>query len=364
MSKLAELTFNEINVEGYKRVVEVINQEAGLHAIIALHNTTLGPSLGGIRIYPYATFDEALNDALRLAKGMTYKAAVSETGTGGAKSVIIYDSRKPKPEKLLLAFAEAINAFEGHYIGAEDIGMLPSDLKVVRQGTRYVVGLPDSRSSGDPSYYTAFGGFLGVKATAKKLWGTDSLKGRTVAIQGLGAVGMKLADQLFWDGAKLIVTDVNSAAVERAVRSYGAEAVDPEDIYKVACDIFSPCALGGILNPDTIPQLCCQGVAGLANNQLLTEADGEALMKRDILYAPDYVINSGGLLNVCVELYPEGYNPCVARDHVMRIYDLLLSIYAFSEEKKRATNLIANDIGEYNLEHLIGKRKEEVIFHH
>lgn len=364
MGKLAEMVVNEIKVEGYERVVEVINEPAGLHAIIALHDTTLGPALGGIRAYPYATFDDALKDVLRLAKGMTYKASVAETGTGGGKSVIICDSRKPKPEELLLAFAEAVNMFEGHYICAEDVGMHTDDLAIVRKGTHYAVGLPHPKSSGDPSCFTAYGGFLGVRAVAKKLWGIDSLKGRTVAIQGLGSVGMRLADQLFWDGAKLIVTDVDKAAVKRAVREYAAVAVAPDDIYSASCDIFAPCALGGILNPDTIPLLRCKGVAGLANNQLLTDADGQALMNRGILYSPDYVINSGGLLNVCVELYKDGYNPFIAREHVERIYDLLLTIYTLSEEKKLPTNMIANDLADYNLKQGIGKRSELVVFHH
>lgn len=364
MGMLAELTLNEIKVDGYERVVEAVNEKAGLHAIIALHNTALGPALGGIRAYPYANFNDALNDVLRLSKGMTYKSAVAETGTGGGKSVIICDSRKPKSEELLLAFAEAVNSFEGEYICAEDIGMHVDDLAIIRQGTHYAVGLPHPKSSGDPSRFTAYGGFLGVRAVAKKLWGADSLKGRTVAIQGLGSVGMRLADQLFWDGAKLIVTDIDNAVVEHAVRQYDAVAVAPDEIYRVGCDIFAPCALGGILNPDTIPQLRCEGIAGLANNQLLTEADGQALMNRGILYSPDYVINSGGLFNVCVELYKEGYNPFVARSHVERIYDLLLSIYTLSEEKKLPTNRIANDLAEYNLQNAIGKREEPIVFHH
>ncbi len=358
------LRYNEIKVDGYERIVEVIHEEAGLHAIIALHNTSHGPALGGIRAYPYATFDDALNDVLRLAKGMTYKSAVAETGTGGGKSVIIWDTAKPKPKELLLAFGEAVNSLAGQYICAEDVGMPISDLAVIRKGTHYAVGLPHPNSSGDPSRFTAFGGFLGVKATAKKIWGVDSLKGLTVAVQGLGAVGMRLADQLFWDGAKLIVTDVNKEAVAKAVQMYGATAVSPDEIYGVECDLFVPCALGGILNPDTIPMLKCKGVAGLANNQLLTEADGQALMDRGILYSPDFVINSGGLFNVCVELYKEGYSPLVARDHVMRIYDLLLTIYTLSDERKQPTNIVANDLADYNLERKIGKRESEVTFHH
>jgi len=364
MGKLSALTFNEIKIDGYERVTEVINEEVGLHAIIVFHNTTLGPALGGIRAYPYASFDDALNDVLRLAKGMTYKAAVAETGTGGGKSVIITDHNTPKSEELLLAFAEAVNYFEGHYICAEDYGMYLADLEVIRRGTRYAVGLPHPKSSGNPSRFTAFGGFLGVKAVAKQLWGVDSLKGRTVAIQGLGSVGMRLAQQLFWEGAKLIVTDINQDVVDYAVAEFAAESVEPSEIYGVECDIFAPCALGGTLNPKTIPTLRCKGIAGLANNQLLTEADGQALMDRGILFAPDFVINSGGLFNVCVELYEEGYNPHVARNHVDCIYDLLLTIFKLSEERKQPSNIVANEIAENNLEKGIGKRKEKIVFHH
>ncbi|MCC5831447.1 MAG: Glu/Leu/Phe/Val dehydrogenase [Chlamydiales bacterium] len=364
MGILAELTFNEIKVEGFERVIEVINEAAGLHAIIALHNTTLGPALGGVRAYPYPSFEDALKDVLRLSKGMTYKASVAETGTGGGKSVIICDSRKPKSEELLLAFAEAVNALEGNYICAEDVGMRVDDLAIIRKGTPYAVGLPHLKSSGDPSRFTAYGGFLGVRAAAKKLWGVDSLKGRCVAIQGLGSVGMRLADHLFWDGARLLVTDIDEAAVQRAVREYAAIPVSPDDIFEAECDIFAPCALGGILNPDTIPLLRCKGIAGLANNQLLTEADGQALMNRGILYSPDYVINSGGLLNVCVELHKEGYNPSTARLHIERIYDLLLKIYTLSEEKRLPANIIANDLADSNLKQGSGKRTEPVIFHH
>ena len=361
---MGKLTFNEIKVDGYERVVEVKQEEAGLHAIIAIQNTKMGPALGGIRAFPYATFDDALTDALRLAQGMTYKAAISETGTGGGKSVIITDYKKPKSEKLLLAFAEAVNHFEGQYICAEDFGMHVSDLEKIRKGTRYAVGLPHPKSSGDPSPFTAYGGFMGVKAVAHQLWETDALRGRTVAIQGLGSVGMRLAEHLFWSGAKLIVSDINEAAVDRAVRQFGAQAVEPEAIFDAECDIFAPCALGGILNPDTIPRLKCKAVAGLANNQLLTDADGEALMNRGILYAPDFVINSGGLLDVCCEIGKEGYNPQTARHAVARIYNLLVTIFTLSEEEKLSTSEVAINIAEHNLEKAIGKRTEEVIFHH
>lgn len=355
------LSFEELKIEGFERVVVVKNEEAGLHAIIAIHNTTLGPALGGTRVFPYSTFDAALNDALRLAKGMTYKSAVSEVGTGGGKSVIIADYRVPKSKELLFAFADAVNSFEGKYICAEDVGMQPSDLATIHQRTRYSVGVPEI--SGDPSRFTAYGGFRGVQAVCKKLWGSDSVAGRTVAIQGLGAVGTKLASHLFWNGARLIVTDIDEAAIRKAVRAFGAKVVSPEEILSTPCDILAPCALGAALNPQTIPTLNCQAVAGLANNQLLSHEDGEALYERGILYAPDYVINSGGLFNVCVELQKEGYDAAVARSHVDRIYDLLSTIFTLSEEKGISTNQVAEEIAEYNLTHGIGKRTEPLTFH-
>ncbi len=361
---MSDLIFNEIKVDDYELVLEVINEKVGLHAVIAIHNSKMGPALGGIRAYPYPTFDAALTDVLRLAKGMTYKSAVSEAGTGGAKSVIITDSRQPKSEELLRAFGEAINRLEGEYTGAEDVGMPPSDLEVIGKETSHLVGLPNRNSSGDPSRFTSYGGYLGVKAVAQKLWDNNSLKGKVIAIQGLGAVGRRLAEHLFWEGAQLVVTDVNQAAVEQAVFEFGARAVDPDEIYSVDCDIFAPCALGGILNPTTIPLLRCKGVAGLANNQLLTEADGEALMERGILYAPDYVINSGGLLCVCTELEENGFNALVARSKVERIYNQLLTIFTLSDEKNLPTNTVANELAEYNLENGIGKRQEKLVLNH
>ncbi len=354
------LTLNELNIEGYEKVVEV--KVEGLHAIIAIHDSTLGPALGGIRAYPYATFEQGLEDALRLSKGMTYKAAVSETGTGGGKSVIFTDYRVPKSEETLFAFAEAVNSFGGNYICAEDFGMGLADLEVVCKKTRYAVGLPKPKSSGDPSPYTAFGGFCGIQAAAKALWGSDSVAGRTFAIQGLGSVGMRLAHLLFWHGANLIVADVNAAAVQRAVAEFGAQAVAPDEIVSVKCDMLVPCALGAILNKDSIPNLRCKAVAGLANNQLHTDQDGETLFQKGILYAPDYVINAGGLLTVCTEIEPEGFDPKNARGQVEKVYELLTNIFARSSAENKPTHQIANEIAEHNVKMGIGKRTQQPVF--
>jgi leucine dehydrogenase len=354
------LTFKELNIEGYERVVEAKGR--GLHAIIALHDTRLGPALGGIRAYPYSSFKEGLNDVLRLAKGMTYKAAVAETGTGGGKSIIFSGYTAPKPEEMLLAFAEAVNYFEGDYICAEDFGMHLADLATICQRTPYAVGVPTPKSCGDPSRFTAYGGFRGIEAVCKKLWGTDSVAGRTFAIQGLGSVGMRIASHLFWQGAHLIVADINHTLVEHAVAEFGARGVSPDEILSTSCDILVPCALGAILNPDTIPRLRCRAVAGLANNQLLSDQDGDTLFQRGILYAPDYVINSGGLLSVSVEIEPEGFNPKIARMHVDRIYTLLTTIFTLSDEKDHPTHRIAKEIAEHNLEQGVGKRILKPVF--
>lgn len=364
MNKAAiSLIINEIQIDGYERVVEFKDGESGLHALIAIHDSRLGPALGGIRAYPYASFEEGLNDVLRLAQGMTYKAAVSETGTGGGKSIIFADNKTPKSPELLLAFAEAVNYFEGLYICAEDVGMTVHEVAQVGERTPYAVGLPRRKSSGDPSRFTSFGGFRGIQAVCKKLWGSDSVAGKTFAIQGLGAVGMRLAERLFWGGARLVVSDVNREAVDRAVKDFGAEAVAPDQILSVPCDVFVPCALGAILNPASIPTLRCQAVAGLANNQLLSDQDGDALFKRGILYAPDYVINSGGLLAVCVELEPEGFDPNTARQQVDRIYDVLTTIFEVSEQKKQSTYLVAKELAEQNMELGNGKRTLAPVFH-
>lgn len=356
----ADLTFNELTIDDYERVVEIKNRN--LHAIVAIHNTQLGPGLGGIRAYPYSSFEQGLNDVLRLAKGMTYKAAVAKTGTGGGKSVIFTDYAKPKSEEMLHDFAEAVNQFGGEYICAEDFGMHLADLEIVCQKTPYAVGLPAPKSSGDPSRFTAYGGYRGIQAVCKKLWGTDSVAGRTFAIQGLGSVGMRMAYTLFWNGARLLVADLNPTLVKRAVEEFGATALSPQEILSARCDILVPCALGAVLSPQTIPQLRCEAVAGLANNQLLSDKDGEKLFKQGILYAPDYIINSGGLIAVCVEIEPEGFDPKLARSHVDRIYDLLTTVFTLSDEKRQSTNQVAKEIAEYNLEHGIGKRTKDPVF--
>lgn len=353
--KNSKLILKEIQVEGYEQVVEVINESAKLHGIIAIHSTRLGPSCGGIRAYPYTSFNQALTDVLRLAKGMTYKSAVAQTGTGGAKSVLILEKDQTKTTEMLLAFAEAINYFKGKYFGGEDMGITPEDLAIMREVTPYVVGLSILGSSGDPSIFTARGGFRGIQSVCQTLWGSPSVRGKKIAIQGLGSVGMKLIQHLFWEGAELIVTDINPFLVEEAVNHWGAVGVSPDQIFSTKCDIFSPCAIGGILNSETIPQLKCQAVAGVANNQLLMDEDGERLIQRKILYAPDFVINSGGLINISSEIKHEKYQPSLARDHIDQIYDLLLSIFAQAKKSGKSPHQVAIELADHYLNEPIRK---------
>lgn len=358
------LQIEEIVVEGYEKIVKVKDAKSGLLAIISIHDSSLGPTLGGTRIYPYATFEDALTDVKRLSKAMTYKSAVTECGTGGAKSVIIADPKKDKTEELLLSYGRAVNSLNGAYICAEDVGCNEHDLTIVSRATKYVTGLPHEKSSGNPAPFTAWGVYRGVQAVLKKVFGNESVKDRTVAIQGLGNVGKHLAEYLFWNGAKLIVTDVDKEKALKIAKQYGAKYCAPDEIWKVECDVFAPCALGGILNAQTIPQLKCKAVAGAANNQLLTDKDGEDLAKRGILYAPDYVINAGGLINVAEELNKEGYSPISARVRIDKLYEQLLTIFDIAEQNGYSTSKAANSLGDYRLKYKIGKRKEAPCFHH
>ncbi|MBM3183728.1 MAG: Glu/Leu/Phe/Val dehydrogenase [Chlamydiae bacterium] len=358
------LQFEKLNVDGYEQVLKVTHKKVGLNALIAIHNTVLGPALGGTRIYPYASFNEALDDVLRLSKGMTHKSAVSEVGFGGGKSVIIADPKTQKTPELLLAFAEAVEKLGGTYICAQDSGCTNEDVQTLRKGTKYVVGLPHEKGSGDPSPFTAWGVFRGVQATLKKLFGSDSLEGKTIAVQGLGEVGSRLVESLFWAGANLILSDLNSAKVEHFVRRFGAKAVSTEQILRVECDVLAPCALGGILRDQTIPELRCKAVAGAANNQLHRDSHAIALRDRGILYAPDFVINAGGLLNVSAEIEETIYNPTASRYRVHHIYDTLLAIYEIAEKNQESTHQAALALANYRIKYGIGKRMVPPTFHH
>lgn len=363
-ARTSTLQLERLTVKGYDQVVKVTDKTVGLSAIIAIHDVTLGPALGGIRIQPYSTFNDALEDVLRLAKGMTYKSAVAEVGYGGGKSVIIADPKKQKTPEMLLAFGAAVQELGGIYICAEDVGCTTEDVKIVRRATKYVVGLADSKSSGDPGPFTAWGTFRGIQATLKKLFGSDSLEGRTIAIQGLGNVGLNLAEFCFWAGATLLLSDIDPIKVQKTAAKYGAKVMAPDQILFAECDILAPCALGGVLNDQTIPKLHCKGIAGCANNQLLKGIHADLLRDRGILYAPDFVINAGGLLNVAAELEDEGYVPTHPRQKVQRIYDTLGAIYEIAERNRESTHTAALALADYRIKYSIGKRVIPPTFHH
>lgn len=356
------LTLKELEIPGYEKVVEVKDDSCGMHGIISIHDTTMGPALGGIRFYPYANFDAALIDVLRLSQGMTYKAIMADVGLGGGKSVMIVDSTK-KTEEQLRSFAKAINILEGEYIGAPDYGCTPKDMLEIRSTTRYVVAVPHTKSSGDPSGFTAFGTIVGLRASLKKVFGDESFKGKTFAIQGLGSVGLKIAETIFWEGGNLIVADPNEEKTKYAASRLGATVVASDEIMKVACDVFVPCALGAILNENTIPHLKCKAVAGCANNQLHKDTDALLLKEKGILYAPDFVINAGGLINVTFELDEKGYDPRLARAKICQIYDTLLAIYAKAEEENITTQKAVLLLAEHKLANKLGKREKELYFH-
>ncbi|HRD56043.1 MAG TPA: Glu/Leu/Phe/Val dehydrogenase dimerization domain-containing protein [Parachlamydiaceae bacterium] len=356
------LKIKEIAVPGYEKIVEAHDEETGLHSFIALHNTSLGPALGGSRIYPYKTREKALEDVLRLSKAMTYKAALAKTGTGGGKSVIIGDPSNIKTKKFLHSFGEAVNYLKGHYIVAEDVGTTADDMLIIHEVTPYVSALPTEKSSGDPSRFTAFGVYLAMQALAIKLFGSPSLKGKTILIQGLGSVGSKLANLLFFEEANLIIDEVDLEKAKKEAILYGAKYLENNSFFNVECDIFSPCALGGILKEETIPFLKCKGIAGSANNQLLNDETAKLLKEKNILYAPDFVANAGGLMNATTEFEPLGYHAKVAREKLNYIFKTMMEIFDASKKSHKTTVEIANELAEYNLKHQIGKRLTPIQF--
>ncbi len=308
---------------GHEKVLFGHDAASGYRGIIAIHSTALGPAVGGTRFWNYATEDEALTDALRLSRGMTYKTALPGLPLGGGKSIIIGDNQTSNREALFRAHGRFIETLKGRYITAEDVGTNPADMDFVRLETSHVAGLLSR--SGDPSPFTARGVFRAIQASAKYRWNADDLSGVTVAIQGCGNVGYNLAKLLHGAGAKLVVTDVNEKSVSRLVNELDVETVRPQEIFSVPADIFAPCALGGIINDQTIPQLKVQIVAGAANNQLLEERHGEMLRERDILYAPDYAANAGGVFNGCSEVL--GWETGLVLRKIDEIYDTILTIF-------------------------------------
>ena len=330
---------------GHEEVVLCSDPSCGYRGIIAVHSTRLGPALGGTRFWTYDSDEEAIVDALRLSRGMTYKNAVAGLSLGGGKSIIIGDNKTKDREGLFRAHGRFVESLGGRYITAEDVGTSTKDMDFVHMETGHVAGL--AGKSGDPSPVTAHGVFRAVQASANKRWGSDSLEGKTVSIQGCGNVGRYLARELHEAGARLIVSDIDPAKTARVVQATGASVVEEDEIYSVDADIFSPCALGGIINDDTIPLLKVEVVAGGANNQLLEERHGDALEARGILYAPDYVANAGGVINVYGEV--EGWDAQHALDKADDIYDTVLRVFELAEAYKIPTYEAADRVAEQRL---------------
>ena len=333
----------------HEQVVFVSDDKSGLKAIIAVHNSNLGPALGGCRMWPYASEEEAVRDVLRLSRGMTYKSAMARLKLGGGKSVIIGNPRTDKTPALLAAFARALEQLNGRYIAAEDSGTSVADMKAMTQFTRHVAGIHDKPSdegtrSGDPSPATAYGTFVGIQTAVEERLGRDSLEGLRVAVQGVGNVGFDLARQLGEAGVKLWVTDIHREPLVQAGKELGATVVAPEEIFGLDVDVFAPCALGAILNDSTIPQLKAKIVAGAANNQLAEPRHGLELMKRGILYAPDYVINAGGIIDVYHERI--GFERAALIRHIEGIRDNLMEVFERAREEERPTAEVADAIAE------------------
>lgn len=356
------MNIKELNIKGYEKVLEVQDEKSGLHAIISLNNTALGPALGGIRFYPYTSFEEGLRDALRLSKGMTYKSAISGLGLGGGKCVVFFDPKKPKPKALLKALAEAVNSLEGQYICAADYGCSKEDILELRKTTKYIVGVAHSKSSGDPAPFTAWGTIWGIEATLKKVFGDESAKGKNIIIQGLGNVGRIILDHFFWQGADISVADIDNSKVMEAITKYGVKPLPIDEVMYQPCDLFVPCATGGLFSYETIPFLKCRAIAGCANNQLLSDEDAFRLGQKGVVYAPDFVINAGGVINVSYELEPGGYEPKKAREKIQSIKETLDMIYKISSQNLSSTHVAATALAEYRLKYAIGKRSSKVHF--
>jgi leucine dehydrogenase len=334
--------FDLIEKHGLEQMVFCSEPSCGYRGIIAIHDTTLGPALGGTRLWKYGSDEEAIIDAARLAKGMTYKAAVAGLNLGGGKSVMIGDPRTRRREMLFRAHGRFVESLKGRYITAEDVGTSVDDMDYVHMETDHVTGR--AGTSGDPSPVTAYGVYRGIKAAARHLFGSDDLEGRTVAVQGVGHVGYYLCHNLAGEGAKLVVTDLDRERVERTVREFGATAVEPDAIYDVEADVYAPSALGATINDKTIPRLRVKIVAGAANNVLAEERHGDVLHEKGILYAPDYVVNAGGLINVYGEL--NGWTADRAMRKAGEIYDTLVQLFDLSKEEGIPTHSAADRLAE------------------
>ncbi|PKB68678.1 MAG: leucine dehydrogenase [SAR202 cluster bacterium Io17-Chloro-G3] len=333
---------------GHEQLSVYTDTSAGLRAYIAIHDTTLGPSLGGVRVWPHPTEDEALMDVLRLSRAMTYKSAAAGLHFGGGKGLIVADSRNDKTEAMMRAFGRFVDTLGGRYLTTEDVGASLLDLEWIAEETSHVMGLPVSRGgSGETSEMTGWGVYRGLQACAEEVWGNKSLSGKTIALQGFGHTATFLANHLLEreEGVKFIVADLNEDALNRARELLGATIVSPNDIYDIECDILSPCALGGVLNRETIPRLKCKIVCGSANNQLLEDTDAATLQNREILYAPDYIVNAGGVINISFES-DHGYSEEAALEKTARIYETMLQVIDIAKSQKTTTAKAADKLAE------------------
>lgn len=345
-----DLVIGRMEKHDHEEVLFCFDRPTGLKAIIAIHDTTLGPALGGTRMWPYASEAEALHDVLRLSRGMTYKSSLAGLDLGGGKAVIIGDARTQKTEAMFRRFGQFVDSLNGRYITAEDVGMSTTEMVNIRKETTNVAGLPEEMGgSGDPSPVTAYGVYVGMKAAAKSAYGSDDLSGRKVSIQGAGNVGHALVGHLVNEGASVFLTDIHPeklAAIKAEFPSI--TLVDPNDVYDLDVDIYSPCALGATVNDDTLARLKCSIIAGAANNQLAKEeVHGKAVMEKGILYAPDFLINAGGIINCAWER--KGYNRKAALSQTEEIYNTTLRIVKASADLKIPTYLAANQAAEQRI---------------
>jgi leucine dehydrogenase len=327
--------FDEISEYAHEQVVYCYDEQTGLKAIIGIHNTILGPALGGTRMWNYKSEQEALIDVLRLSRGMTFKAAISGLNLGGGKAVIIGDAEKIKTEAFLRRFGRFVESLHGKYVTAEDVNMSPDDMEYIAMETKYVTGLSEKMGgSGDPSPFTAFGVYMGMKACAKEAYGKDSLEGKTVAVQGVGHVGYFLVKHLSEEGAKIIVSDLSEEKIKEVAKEFKVEVMNEEELYDSRMDIYAPCALGATVNDNTLARMQCDIIAGAANNQLEDELrHGKMLMKKGIIYAPDFMINAGGLINVGLD-YLGNYSRERVYKKVEKIYKTVLNIIHKTKEEK------------------------------
>lgn len=348
---MQQSVFDLMQQMGHEQVVFCHDPHSGLNAIIAIHNTTLGPALGGTRLWNYNTHEEGIIDALRLSRGMTYKAAISGLNLGGGKAVIIGDAAKVKSEALWRRYGKFVDSLNGKYITAEDVNTSARDMEYIALETQSVTGVPEYMGgSGDPSPFTAYGVFVGMKASAKKVWGNDSLSGKKVLVQGVGHVGQYLVGHLIEEGAKVYITDINQDKIKQTVDKFrSVEVVDGAKIFDMEMDIYAPCALGATVNSESIAKLKCPIIAGAANNQLADEnVHGPMLVEKGIVYAPDFLINAGGLINVSAEL--DGYNRERVMGNVEKIYGRTLEIYDLSEKENIHTQAAAIKLAEKRLQ--------------